>query len=124
MKMTEGRLPRRGGKGMGLCRMHEILTGGAKGEREWATEQCREKILSNETKADKRRICLEDRNSVDCNWNEELEAVRSRGWSLMGKVIGYTGNRTGKAVNSTSLLESNGNHIIKFKSWLYHFPAV
>ena len=55
---------------------------------------------SNETKSDECRICLEDRNNVDCNWNEGLEAVRSRGWSLMGKVIGYTGNRTGKAVNS------------------------
>lgn len=124
MKMTEGRLPRRSGKEMGLCRMHKILTGRAKGEREWATEQFREKSLSNETEVDKRRICLEDRNNVDCNWNEKLEAVRSRGWSLMGKVIGYTANRTGKAVNSTSLLESNGNHITKFKSWLYHLPAV
>lgn len=57
MKMTEGRLPRKGGKGMGLCRMYKILTGGAKGEREWATEKFREQSLSNETKVDKCRIC-------------------------------------------------------------------
>ena len=56
-------------------RIHKMLKVGPR-EKENGQQSNSE---SNETKGDECRICLEDRNNVDCNWNEGLEVVRSRG---------------------------------------------